>query len=70
MSDKAAPRLNATDELAIMRARPNVFPDHTVALVRAAWAEGFDAGERDAMDPNVDTHTCVQNPYGNGRAAT
>lgn len=36
---------------------------HDLETARKAWAEGFDAGERDAMDPRIDTHTCTPNPY-------
>lgn len=63
MSDNVAGVMTPADELAIMKARPNVFPARVVALVRAAWAEGFDAGEIDAFDADRPGHTCTPNPY-------
>lgn len=50
--------------LAHMCKRPWMFQgSKQLELVRLAWDEGFDAGERDAMDPNIETHTCTTNPY-------
>lgn len=63
MSENVAGTMTPADELAVMKVRPNVFPARVVALVRAAWAEGFDAGEIDAFDADHPDHVCKTNPY-------
>lgn len=53
-----------------MRKRPWMYRgSKQLELVRLARGEGFDAGERDAMDPRIETHTCTPNPYSGGGEA-